>query len=129
MAPQMAIPQAFREQEEMGPGERTTGPQQPGDPHLRAVREVAGYHVQAEDGEIGHIEDLIADDESWVVRYLDVDTRNWLPGKHVLTAPQWVESVSWDDRHVYAALDKERLESAPEYRPGIAIRPKGEAHP
>ena len=121
IAPQMAIPQAVREQEELGPGERTPGMQQPGDPHLRAVREVRGYHVQAEDGEIGHTDDLIADDESWVIRYLDVDTRNWLPGKHVLTAPQWVESVSWDDRKVHMALRKESLESAPEYQPGMAI--------
>jgi hypothetical protein len=31
----------------------------PGDVHLRSTNEVAGYHIQATDGEIGHIEDFI----------------------------------------------------------------------
>ena len=33
------------------------------DSHLRSTHKVAGYHIQATDGEIGHIEDFIIDDE------------------------------------------------------------------
>jgi hypothetical protein len=40
-----------------------------------------GYHIQATDGEIGHVEDFFADDQYWTLRYLLVDTRNWLPGR------------------------------------------------
>ena len=28
------------------------------DPHLRSTHDVSGYHIQATDGEIGHVEDL-----------------------------------------------------------------------
>ena len=51
------------------------------DPHLRSTHDVSGYHIQATDGEIGHVEDFIIDDETWAIRYLIVDTRNWWPGK------------------------------------------------
>ncbi|MDY7108425.1 MAG: PRC-barrel domain-containing protein [Planctomycetota bacterium] len=71
---------------------------QEADPHLRSSREVEGYHVQAVDGEIGHVEDFILDDAGWVVRYLVVDTRNWLPGRKVLVAPLWSENIDWEDR-------------------------------
>lgn len=58
-----------------------------GDPHLQSVREVTGYRIGARDGAIGHVEDFIVDDQSWAIRYLVVDTRDWLPGKRVLIAP------------------------------------------
>ncbi len=51
------------------------------DSHLRSTREVRGYHIQATDDEIGHVEDFIIDDETWAIRYLVVDTQNWWPGK------------------------------------------------
>ena len=43
--------------------------------------------MAASDGDIGHISDLVVSDEDWAVRYLVVDTRDWLPGKHVLLPP------------------------------------------
>ena len=65
------------------------------DPHLRSTQDVSGHDIQAEDGEIGHVEDFIIDDETWAIRYLIIDTRNWWPGKKVLVSPQWIERVSW----------------------------------
>jgi hypothetical protein len=44
------------------------------DPHLRSTQEVSGYHIQATDGEIGHVKDFIIDDETWAIRYLIIDT-------------------------------------------------------
>ncbi|PIR25273.1 MAG: photosystem reaction center subunit H [Deltaproteobacteria bacterium CG_4_10_14_0_2_um_filter_43_8] len=64
-----------------------------GDPHLRSAKEVSGYHIEASDGEIGHIEDFLVEDDNWRIRYIVVDTRNWLPGKKVLIAPAWIEKI------------------------------------
>jgi hypothetical protein len=50
------------------------------DPHLRSTSDVIGHSIQALDGEIGHIEDFVVDDETWVIRYLVVDTKNWCRG-------------------------------------------------
>jgi uncharacterized protein YrrD len=84
-------------------------------PHLRSTHDVSGHHIQAADGEIGHVEDFIIDDETWAIRYLIVDTRNWWPGKKVLVSPQSIERVSWDESKVFVNLIRETIKQSPEY--------------
>ena len=85
------------------------------DHHLRSTQHVSGYHIQATDGEIGHVEDFIIEDETWAIRYLIVGTLNWWPGKKVLVSPQWIERVSWGERKVFAGLSREIIKQSPEY--------------
>ena len=66
------------------------------DPHLRSSAAVTGYHIQATDGDIGHVEDFLLDDRSWTIRFMVVDTTNWWAGEKVLIAPAWIERVDWD---------------------------------
>jgi hypothetical protein len=87
------------------------------DSHLRSANEVLGYHLQALDQNFGHVEDFVLDDESWALRYLVVDTRNWWPGKRVLLAPQWIAWVSWPEARVYVDFDRQTVERAPSYEP------------
>lgn len=91
------------------------------DPHLRSVKEVTGYHIQAADGEIGHVEEFIADDADWFIRYMVVDTRNWLPGKKVLVPPSWIDRVSWADSKVYVDLPRELIKNSPEFDPAAPV--------
>lgn len=92
-----------------------------GDTHLRSVKEVTGYHIQATDEGIGHVENFILDDESWELRYLVVDTSNWWFGKKVLIAPAWVTSVDWLDRKVQVNLSRTQIKEAPEFDPSVPI--------
>lgn len=85
------------------------------DPHLRSTREVTGYHIDATDGEIGHIEDFIVDDQTWRIGYIVIDTRNWLPGKKVMVAPMWIVKVRWTEKKVYVALQRQTIENGPEF--------------
>lgn len=85
------------------------------DPHLRSTRAVSGYHILAQDGEVGHVDDFILDDTTWAIRYLVIDTRNWWPGKKVLIAPEWIERVSWSESQVVLKISRERIQGAPEY--------------
>jgi len=85
------------------------------DRHLRSTDEVTGYHFVALDGEIGHVDDFIIDDETWAIRYLVVATKNWWPGKRVLISPKWIENVSWEEREVAIGLSRENIKAAPEY--------------
>ena len=87
------------------------------DPNLRSMSAVTGYHIQAKDGEIGHVADFIIDDETWAIRYLVVDTKNWWPGRHVLISPQWIGSVSWEERKVFVNLSCEAIKQSPEFMP------------
>ena len=91
------------------------------DHNLRSVDEVTGYHINATDDEIGHVEDFIVDDVTWNIRFLVVDTHNWLPGKKVLILPSWVDSVDWIKRRVSVDLPKETIKNSPKYDPSIPI--------
>ncbi len=92
-----------------------TAPAQSWDRHLRSSQEVTGYNIEALDGEIGHVEDFVIDDESWAIRYLVVATRNWWPGRKVLVSPQWIERVSWSESKVCINLSREAIKASPEY--------------
>jgi hypothetical protein len=89
--------------------------------HLRSIKEVDGYHVTATDGEVGHVEDFLVDDTSWALRYLVVDTRRWLPGRKVLLAPQWLESIHWVDETVRADLTADAIRNSPEFDPSQPV--------
>jgi hypothetical protein len=91
------------------------------DPHLRSVREVAGYHIGAADGEIGHVEDFVIDDEAWTIRYIVVDTRNWLPGRKVILAPEWFTRFDWRESKAYTDLSKTTIKDAPTYDPSQPV--------
>ncbi|MGM0904057.1 MAG: PRC-barrel domain-containing protein [Bacillota bacterium] len=85
--------------------------------HLRSLEEVSGYHIHAKDGRIGHAEDFIICDRTWAVRSVEVDTKNFWPGKHVLFSPEWITDISWMERAVYLGLTKENIENGPESLP------------
>lgn len=81
--------------------------------HLRSGAEVIGYRVHAADGEIGHIQDFLIDDENWAIADMVVDTRNWLPGRKVLVSPAAVKEIDWRNREVAVRLTREELKRAP----------------
>jgi len=85
------------------------------DSHLRSNQTVTGYHIEATNGEIGHVEGFVMDDKAWAIRYLEVATRNWWPGKKVLVSPGWIQRVSWKDSKVYVGLSREAIKSGPEF--------------
>jgi len=98
-----------------------------GDPHLRSVLEVVGYHIQGTDGEIGHVDDFIVDDETWAVRYLVIDTRNWWLDRKVLVAPHWAERISWAENNVYVNLQRQTIKHSPEWHADAPVNREYEA--
>jgi hypothetical protein len=83
--------------------------------HLRSTEAVTGYSIEAADGEIGHVDGFVIDDASWAIRYMEVATRNWWPGKKVLVSPSWIERVSWTDSTVYVGLSRKAIQTGPEF--------------
>jgi hypothetical protein len=88
-----------------------------GDPHLRSAEEVIGYHLQATDGPIGHVENALIDDVDWRIHYLIVDTRNWWPGKRVLMSPFAVQGISWSTREIRVSVTRDQVKASPEWDP------------
>ena len=91
------------------------------DSHLRSSEAVIGYNIEAADGEIGHLDGFVVDDEAWAIRYIEVATRNWWPGKKVLVSPAWIERVSWTESRVCVGLSREAIKDGPEYAESMPI--------
>jgi uncharacterized protein YrrD len=91
------------------------------DQHLRSCTAVIGYHIHATDGEVGHVDGFLIDDETWAIRYLVVNTSNWWLGHRVLVAPQWVDSVNWTDQTVAIDVSREAVKTAPLYDPSAEL--------
>ena len=83
---------------------------------VRSFNEVKGYHIEATDGTIGHIDDLLVDDLDWQIVYALMDTKNWVPwSKKVLVGTNWMEEISYVKKEIKINLDKETIQSAPEF--------------
>lgn len=92
-----------------------------GDPHLRSSEAVGSYKIRTPDGELGRVSDFVIDDTDWRIRYLVIATRDWLPGKHVLVAPEWIGAILHPSGEVLVSLASSAIETAPEYDPSVPL--------
>lgn len=119
------LPMPFRpltgEAKELAAEQTGYGMADDGDPDLRSLTEITGYHIEASDGAILHVEDLLISDEDWMVHYLVVDTRNWWPGAHVLLSPFAVRSVEWSNEKIVVAVSRATVRSSPPWDPAALI--------
>jgi sporulation protein YlmC with PRC-barrel domain len=121
--------QPERAQHGRGAAGRATLPEpdaEPSDRHLRSGKEVIGYHIEATDGEIGHVDDLLVDEDTWAIRYLIVKTSSWWGGHEVLIVPQWITGVSLPDNQVQVSLTRKQVKDAPVYSSATELDRKQE---
>jgi hypothetical protein len=69
------------------------------------------------DGDIGHFDGMLVDDETWTFHRLIVDTINWWLGYRLPIAPQWIETVNWFDSKVSVKMNRRAIKDAPAYDP------------
>jgi hypothetical protein len=79
---------------------------------LHKTSRLLGFHLIATDGEIGHVDDILVD-ENWTVRYLVVDTSNWIGGKSVLISPAALEKVDSPAKELRVRMKREEIEHSP----------------
>jgi hypothetical protein len=120
---QMAPPHEAEWYSECDSGNRSCN----GDPHLRSVAAVTGYHIQATDGDIGHVESFLVDDQGWSILYLVIDTRNWLRGTHVLVAPAAVSGIDWSSGEVRLRVTREQVRTSRAWQSEAALPEKDRA--
>ena len=75
---------------------------------LHKATYVIGFHILASDGEIGHLDDLLFD-ENLAIRYLVVDISNWIGGKSVLIPYDTVEQIDAPARKIHVSLSRESV--------------------
>jgi hypothetical protein len=92
------------------------------DPNLRRIGEVIGYKMEGRDGTLGVVDDFIVEDDSWIIRYLVLDTQEWLSGKQVLIAPHfWIQEISYDASKVSTDLLRQHIIDSPDFDPAEPI--------
>ncbi len=79
-----------------------------------SLKNLTGYAMGAVDGEIGKVKDFYFDDESWTIRYLIVETGNWLSGRKVLISPESVITPDYRTEVFQVNLTKEQIKNSPD---------------
>jgi hypothetical protein len=80
---------------------------------LNQANILKGYKLEALDGELGKIKEFYFDDYYWTIRYLVVDTGNWLVERQVLISPHALSTVNKDARNIGINLTKKQIENSP----------------
>jgi hypothetical protein len=109
------VPEVVRQEREEQDRRAETEQGRHDDPHLRSCKELQNYAIRAGDGEIGHVQGLIVEEENWAVRYFIVNTSNWWLGHRVLIAPAWIRDVDWFDATISVDLTRDQVRAAPAY--------------
>lgn len=86
-----------------------------GDRHLRSLREVMGYTIQARDDDAGRVKGLIVDVDTWSVRYLVVAPHTWWPANKVLIPIEPIRGLSWQEGAVLVDLSREQIKHGSAY--------------
>jgi len=80
---------------------------------LRPTSQLNGYAVHASDGVIGTVSDFLFDDATWFVRWLIIDTGNWLSGRKVLLPPSALAHVNPIGCRVDFELTRRQIKDSP----------------
>jgi uncharacterized protein YrrD len=80
---------------------------------LRQFKGVLGDVLQATDGHIGHVEELLFDDAQWTIRYLIANTGNFFIGRRVLLAPIGFGELDWSAHVLHVNLTTVQIEESP----------------
>jgi hypothetical protein len=72
---------------------------------------VVGYHVEAQDGSIGKVDEATFDVGS---AYLVVDTGPWIFGKKVMLPASIIRDIDHDEEKIFVDRTKEQIKNAPE---------------
>jgi hypothetical protein len=80
---------------------------------LQSVKELRGYTIHGIDGDAGKLYESYFDDQEWNVRYLVVDTGNWLTRRRVLVSPRTLGQPDGKSEVLPANLTKRQVENSP----------------
>jgi len=74
---------------------------------------VRGFHIHATDGVIGHVDEFLFDEETWTIRYLVVDTSNWIGGRTVLISTALVTRIAPVEREIHVSVSRADVQAGP----------------
>jgi hypothetical protein len=86
-----------------------------------------GYAIEASDGRLGTVSDLLFEDTGWVIRWLVVDTGDWLPGRKVLLPLSALGQPDRAPRHFRIKLTMQQVKGSPDVDTDLPVSRQIEA--
>jgi hypothetical protein len=81
---------------------------------LISMKNLSDYKIEATDGGVGHVDSFLFDDQSWMIRYLVVDTAYLLPGRKVLLVPSVLGKPEGTMDAFPVDLTREQVKNSPD---------------
>ena len=81
---------------------------------LLSTKHLSGFKIDASDGDIGDVHSFLIDDQSWVVRYIVVETGSWFHGRKVLVVPSAAGNPDGAKKRLPIHLTRDQIENSPE---------------
>jgi len=89
---------------------------------------INGYAIEASDGRLGTVSDLLFEDTSWIIRWLVVDSGNWLPGREVLLPLSALGQPDSAQRRFPVKLTMQQVKDSPHIRTDRPVSRQTESH-
>lgn len=80
-------------------------------------RDLIGREVQAKDGRVGSVDDLLLDDDTWSIRFVVVDTGRWFSDRKVILLASWLEQDSGNDSPLALDMSADDIKNGSDYDP------------
>ncbi len=81
---------------------------------LRNINSLIGHKIHAKDGELGKVDEFYFGDKLWNIRYMVVETGNWLLGRKVLISPAALRAPDWKSKTFPVALTLQQVRTSPD---------------
>lgn len=81
--------------------------------HIPLLKSLLKYDINTSDSSVRSCHDFLFEDGSWVIRYLAMDTRKWLPGRQVLISPISIRKIDPLKKNIRLDLTKKQIKGAP----------------
>lgn len=88
---------------------------------LQRFTSILNSSLQAVDGQIGVLDDLLFDDRAWTIRYLVVKTGGLLNRSRELISPRGVAELDWTQRSVKLNLTRKQIELSPDVSSDLPV--------
>ncbi len=82
---------------------------------LQSINDLRGYKIHVKNGEVGKALDFMLNEHDWTINYIIVDVGGTFTREPVPLAAEWITDISWQDKTITVNVDKELIESAPDY--------------
>lgn len=81
--------------------------------HIRSCHELVGYALQTQNGELGHVDDVLVDSDTWRLYRWVVKSRHLADRAPVLVPVESTQDISWHARSVHVSLSMDQVAACP----------------